>query len=435
MRDYFSIISMRKSIFAIVLSMSFNCAFSQISFIEKKEIKEEQKELVLEYDSLLDINQASRESKSVLYYGQLVGQDIIYIGDIHKYNWEYIRFFWKLKTKGKGKRAQTIELGTDIPKIGSEFTIIDYSRERYRITLQDKLTGEKYTYAPGIGYGAKEWIVKGYYEKLKQLYVGKIFYDISSQLSAHMFNMDTDEGLDNMKDFPVWECIDVSIQTAEKKSYTGFTASRVVLVFKNKEGDQCYSYLEDEERNPIRLSFHYTRSGFNSKDVFTEGFQKNIEQQIIYAGINEREILAGRYLNEEQYQKLSNSLKEVEKMKKEMAAADAKAKEEEERIRKEWAAEMAAKDAKAKADAKRRASEKATERKKKLIEKYGESIANDILKSYVRIGWTKEMCRESWGAPKDINRTIGSYGVHEQWVYGGGNYLYFENGILTTIQD
>jgi len=33
-----------------------------------------------------------------------------------------------------------------------------------------------------------------------------------------------------------------------------------------------------------------------------------------------------------------------------------------------------------------------------------------------------------------INRTTGSYGTHEQWVYGG-SYLYFQNGVLTTIQN
>ena len=45
------------------------------------------------------------------------------------------------------------------------------------------------------------------------------------------------------------------------------------------------------------------------------------------------------------------------------------------------------------------------------------------------------MCLESWGKPDDINTTIGSYGTHEQWVYGNGYYLYFENGKLTNIQN
>jgi len=53
----------------------------------------------------------------------------------------------------------------------------------------------------------------------------------------------------------------------------------------------------------------------------------------------------------------------------------------------------------------------------------------------VSLGMTpEEVHASSWGKPQSINRTIGSYGTHEQWVYGGG-YLYFQNGVLTTIQN
>ena len=40
----------------------------------------------------------------------------------------------------------------------------------------------------------------------------------------------------------------------------------------------------------------------------------------------------------------------------------------------------------------------------------------------------------SWGKPERINQTITANGVREQWVYGGGNYLYFQDGVLRTIQ-
>ncbi len=41
----------------------------------------------------------------------------------------------------------------------------------------------------------------------------------------------------------------------------------------------------------------------------------------------------------------------------------------------------------------------------------------------------------SWGKPKKVNRTTRASGVREQWVYGNGNYLYFDNGVLTSIQN
>lgn len=69
-----------------------------------------------------------------------------------------------------------------------------------------------------------------------------------------------------------------------------------------------------------------------------------------------------------------------------------------------------------------------------IIKKFGATKGTLILENKVRIGFTAEMCRYSWGNPIDINKTTGSYGVHEQWVYDD-SYLYFENGILTTIQN
>jgi hypothetical protein len=57
--------------------------------------------------------------------------------------------------------------------------------------------------------------------------------------------------------------------------------------------------------------------------------------------------------------------------------------------------------------------------------------------SRVHIGMTREQAIAAWGRPRDINRTTHSFGVHEQWVYGeyGSGYLYFEDGVLTTIQN
>lgn len=72
---------------------------------------------------------------------------------------------------------------------------------------------------------------------------------------------------------------------------------------------------------------------------------------------------------------------------------------------------------------------------------YAQALRNVALdkaerkKSGVRIGMTQdEVLGSSWGKPRKINRTSGVNYENEQWVYGGG-YLYFQNGILTTIQN
>lgn len=64
-----------------------------------------------------------------------------------------------------------------------------------------------------------------------------------------------------------------------------------------------------------------------------------------------------------------------------------------------------------------------------------ESTWNLIRANLIQIGMTPDMVRMSWGDPKRVNRTIYTFGVHEQWVYGSRNYVYFEDGKVTTIQN
>lgn len=73
-------------------------------------------------------------------------------------------------------------------------------------------------------------------------------------------------------------------------------------------------------------------------------------------------------------------------------------------------------------------------RKAELTKKFGAANAKLIMDGYVRTGMTKKMCEESWGLPDKINKSIGSWGTHEQWVYGS-SYLYFEGNRLTSIQN
>jgi hypothetical protein len=84
-------------------------------------------------------------------------------------------------------------------------------------------------------------------------------------------------------------------------------------------------------------------------------------------------------------------------------------------------------------------NDKDLDRFRKLRTKYGNPNALSILHGRFYIGWTKDMVIESIGKPNDINRSVGSWGVHEQWVYGTDishtKYLYFENGILKSYQN
>lgn len=58
-----------------------------------------------------------------------------------------------------------------------------------------------------------------------------------------------------------------------------------------------------------------------------------------------------------------------------------------------------------------------------------------VLPESIKLGMTDKKVLSIWGKPIDINRTINRYGVKEQWVYPNYVYLYFTDGVLTTIQD
>lgn len=68
--------------------------------------------------------------------------------------------------------------------------------------------------------------------------------------------------------------------------------------------------------------------------------------------------------------------------------------------------------------------------------KKAKAQAEHKAKGGVRIGMSKEdVLKSNWGKPESVNKTTSASGVKEQWVYGGRNYLYFTNGILTGIQN
>lgn len=87
------------------------------------------------------------------------------------------------------------------------------------------------------------------------------------------------------------------------------------------------------------------------------------------------------------------------------------------------------------AEEKARKEKERLEFEKMIINKYGEYYGNLIIKKQVVIGMSDEMCRYAWGTPQSVNTTIVEGLRHEQWVYSLYSYLYFDNGILTAIQN
>ena len=65
-----------------------------------------------------------------------------------------------------------------------------------------------------------------------------------------------------------------------------------------------------------------------------------------------------------------------------------------------------------------------------------ELYQTEISKPEPSIGMTAdEVVNSTWGEPNKINKTTTEYGTSEQWVYGGGRYIYLDDGIVTAIQE
>ena len=61
-------------------------------------------------------------------------------------------------------------------------------------------------------------------------------------------------------------------------------------------------------------------------------------------------------------------------------------------------------------------------------------FAETIKQRKIRLGMSAQQVELSWGKPERVNSTVSAQGVREQWVYGGGQLLYLEDGKLTTFQ-
>jgi len=69
---------------------------------------------------------------------------------------------------------------------------------------------------------------------------------------------------------------------------------------------------------------------------------------------------------------------------------------------------------------------------------WGDNIIKLIKNKQVQTGMTEYQVLVSWGKPNDINKTIHTNYISEQWVYDSyysNSYLYFEGGLLKTIQN
>ena len=264
-------------------------------------------------------------------------------------------------------------------KVGSYYKVQgtlpdDVGRGLYcRMQLEDTKTGEKLNEGglTGDNFNAR-WVVVGHYEKMKSLYTNKKFVYVGTSNVYIHYPWKKANGLINMATDTITDNIPVgSIWTCVG-----------VQVKPRKKTTDMDADMTLDKRSPIVLIFD--NPSYGKHYCYLEADDGKPYDMLIP---EIKPYVCGRFQLKSDYDNI-----------KAITAANK------------------------------------ANRKMSLTKKFGASNANLILKGIVRIGMTKAMCRESWGEPDNINKTIGSWGTHEQWVYGN-SYLYFEGNKLTSIQN
>jgi hypothetical protein len=83
----------------------------------------------------------------------------------------------------------------------------------------------------------------------------------------------------------------------------------------------------------------------------------------------------------------------------------------------------------------KKADEEINKRRPVYVKKYGPVNGEKVAKGLIWIGMTEQMLIDSWGQPEDTNTTVTRYATRKQYVYGSGQYVYVENGIVDSCQN
>lgn len=354
----------------VLTNISTVSVFSQIKMAQMPE--KEKKEVIFTYDSLTNVDRMKGvEHKN--RFKHLTGQKIVSISssdysNFFKYGGEYS----SIKSYRNGEYIANLENKTFVVDSvsGSTFYLKEENNPYNSIILY---VDSDYEWMADFA-----WVSLGYFEKIKQLYLGKELvyihkdedFDLEYHYGSHSHDrfMDYNTKRNLTKKIPrnsVWKCTDVLVLPG--KLEFGDCDNRVILNIENDKYGKYYIFAS----KLLQLK-EWKRDNFLTMEEFHK------------------------------YQAVQNQLR-----------AEAKAKAAK-------AAEEAAK--------------RENERRTNILARYGEYYGNLILQGKIVIGMTKQQCIDAIGNPTRINRTTTASTIYEQWVYSG-RYLYFENGKLVTIQD
>lgn len=366
------------------------------------------------YDSLNNINVNEKED-----FKQYIGQELFIAPPANGKNFGYLGFTTEPKwvsSSGSAYKYKPVNIGggyyTDKKVLENKyFKILDYIEKAEEATSGSFSTGEKYKYLKLQSkenndilyyqlqrqYGDKtHFIVVGCWDKLKQRCTNHEYVFVGDEDESHA-DMNNGNPI-VVKPGSAWACTDLAMINID-----GYDKQVLVYVFKNSTGGEIAVSTEELDEIPVDITEFIAKAEYDT-------------QQKAKAAA-EAQIAADKRAKQEQ-----DSLDVIK------AEKDRLAREKQAKLNAQQAKEQATKDAATSQAAKEK-------RKEDLIKKYGATNGALIAAGQVQVGMTAQMCIDAWGKPTKINTTTSTYGTREQWVYNHTSYLYFKDGILTSIQN
>jgi len=241
-------------------------------------------------------------------------------------------------------------------------------------------------------------LVVGYLEKLKIIYLNKVFIYNQSHTLIDNVNGKTVDNVINSE----WKCSDITLA-----DYTDNQYQEITFILNNNSGNQIAVELPKFKRNFIDKIQH-----------LQELENERIKEEKIKA---QQEEIAKEQAEQEKKERIKEEARIAEQVK----IADEKTDEEK---RKKIAALKEAEKVKNEKIAKEEIKQK---RKDDFIKKYGSKYGALIADGQVKIGMTKEMCIAAWGNPNEKNKQNT---VLEKWIYNSKSIYFDKTGIVTAIQ-
>lgn len=233
------------TIIIVYLGTVICCA--QIAVLPKATVKDVDPDPIPSYDSLSNFSTSSD-------FRYLKGQTL---------------YLAKTSRLSSGMKSLIDKSSVDMKSIVGKYLLVeDVKGSKYEqsLILRDTASNLAYIYKMPT-YNNSDWIVMGYYEKMKEKYVGKelilMHYDYTDILiykDYPIYSLTTHKAISDIKLKTRWKCSGLSVDTELSDIDV---KNRVIILLESDEYGQCYCYLTTKS-DELNKNNEYKKDSYNT---------------------------------------------------------------------------------------------------------------------------------------------------------------------------